>query len=463
MTPRVLVVDDDPSVGVVLTALLTQEGFAAEHVSSGGAAVTALRAAAYDAVLTDLRMPGTDGMALLDVARREWPEIPVVMMTAHGTVPAAVEAMKRGAVDFLLKPFERDEVLATVRRALARTERTAARVTAAPARKATADAPSELLLPEGVGEWIAKVAPRNTTALLLGESGVGKEVIAQAIHAASAQAKGPFVAINCAALPETLIESELFGHEKGAFTGAATQKPGRVALADGGTLFLDEVGELPLPTQAKLLRLLEAREYYRVGGTAVSKTDARFLAATNRDLEAMVRAGTFREDLFFRLNVVALRLPALRERPGHAEQLAKVFGAEFGITDWEPEALALLGTYPWRGNVRELRNFVEGLSIFGSVDEAISAADVRMHATRLGVERGGSASAPPPRAPVDAAAPASSDLGGARRDAERTALVAALEKTRGNRSQAARILGISRRTLYNKLDEFGLGSAPSAL
>jgi DNA-binding NtrC family response regulator len=395
-------------------------------------------------------MPEMDGMALLGALAERAPGVPVIMLTAHANVENAVEAMKRGAADFLAKPFDRDEVLFTVGKALA----TARHAAAQPER---ARPPRDPAVPwlgasaamRETAELIARAAKVTSTVLLRGESGAGKEVAARAIHAASDRQDGPFVPVHCAALPENLLESELFGYEKGAFTGATNRKPGRVELAQGGTLFLDEIGDVSPSVQVKLLRLLQEKEYQRLGGTQSLAADVRFVAATHRDLEAMVEDEQFREDLFYRLNVIPIWIAPLRERREDVAPLARRFCEELGDKVGRPgvrldaAAIDRLTAEEWPGNVRELSNFVERLIVFTDGD-VIGVADVERELAR-GPRRTGSA--PPP--------PAGSSLEGRREEAERAAIRDALEKAAGNRTQAARLLGISRRTLYNKLAELG--------
>jgi len=439
----ILVVDDDPAVGKVLNALLTQAGWRSRWVSSGEQALAELQARPADLIVTDLRMDGMNGMELLSRARASFPETPVVVLTAHGTVPLAVEAMKAGAADFLLKPFDREEVLFIVRKALA--------------RGSVAPAPpsgGERLLGRSTGmkevlELLRKVAPGNSTVLLRGESGVGKELAARALHDLSPRKDKPFVAVHCAALPETLLESELFGYEKGAFTGAASRKPGRVELAAGGTLFFDEIGEIPPAIQVKLLRLLQERTYERLGGAETYQTDVRFVAATHGALEELVKQGRFREDLFYRLSVVPIFIPPLRERREEISELARHFCALDAAANAKPEAhldaaaLELLSAQSWPGNVRELQNFIERLVLF-SDGPSIGEADVRRElGRRLGL-------------PTEGSAETGGSLDARRRQVERDAISAALREAKGNRSAAARLLGISRRTFYNKLEELGL-------
>lgn len=438
MKGRVLVVDDDASVATVLAGLLEQDG---HHVECALAATDALERivpASIDVVLTDIRMPGMDGMQLLKRLRSDHPDVPVVMLTAHGSVPLAVEAMRLGASDFLMKPFEREEVLRAIEKAMA----LVAHDTRAPAPKDGRRLLGESSAMDAVRERIARVAPTDATVLIRGETGTGKELAAHAVHRGSKRADAPMVVVNCAALPENLLESELFGHVRGAFTGATATKPGRVELAEGGTLFLDEIAEMSPMLQAKLLRLLQEREYQPVGSTATRKADVRFIAATHQDLDARVKANEFREDLYFRLAVVPIDIPALRDRRSDVAVLARAFFArvrdDHDRSDWtlSDDAIGLLTSMRWPGNVRELRNAIERLVILGEGPRI----DAKVVANVLSPEEGTSGSA---------------DLRARLRRAERSALIEALEST-DNRTQTARVLGISRRTLYNKLEEHQL-------
>ena len=445
---HVLVVDDDSAVGTVLEALLEQGGIESSWVGSADKALDQLARRIVDVVVTDVRMPGMDGLQLLKEIRARFPGVAVIVMTAHGTVPLAVEAMKAGAADFVMKPFDREEVLYSVRKALAAAPHAEQEAAAQPATSAGLLGDSGPM--REVSRLIERAAAGDATVLLRGETGTGKELAARELHRRSPRRAAPFVAVHCAALPEALLESELFGYEKGAFTGAASRKPGRVELVQGGTLFLDEIGDIPPSVQVKLLRLLQERSYERLGGTRTLAADVRFVAATHRDLEAMVKAGQFREDLFYRLNVVPIWMPPLRDRPGDVARLAHQFCAALsdahgrGGCELLPDAIELLTAHRWPGNVRQLQNFVERLIVL-SDEPRIGAVDVERELAR----------GPVPAAVKDAAEVGLS-LGARRRDAERQALQEALGRARGNRSLAARLLGISRRTLYTKLDELEL-------
>jgi two-component system response regulator AtoC len=447
----VLVVDDDPAVGMVLTALLEQAGLEAIHEASGATALERLGSVPVDVVITDLRMPGMDGMHLLERLVVGWPDIPVIMLTAHGTVSTAVQAMKAGAADFVLKPFEREEVLFSVNKALQATQR----LRRQPPRRAAfpTDLIGESQAMQQLGELVRRAAQTAATVMIRGESGTGKELVARAIHTQSPRRGGPFVAVHCAALPETLLESELFGYEKGAFTGAVARKPGRVELAEGGTLFLDEIGDLSVAMQVKLLRLLQEREFQRIGATVAQQADVRFVVATHRDLEAMVRTGEFREDLYYRANVLPIWLPPLRER-GHdiallAHHFCETLAAQHGPGGLrlEPAAVALLEREKWPGNVRQLQNFMERLVILADGPRITAEQVQRELARQPGFQ---------PEAATDRADGEDASLRSRLCEAERGAIIHALERAKRNRSLAARILGISRRTLYNKLEEYGL-------
>jgi len=458
---RVLVVDDDPAVGKVLSGLLAQDGIPSVHVLSGAEALVELDRAYFAVVVTDLRMPGMDGMELLRRVHSGYPDIPVIMNTAHGTVPAAVEAMKAGAADFVLKEgFERQDFLDTVRVWL----------TAALTQPDKAGEPTSTVDKlVGVGPkmqearaLLRKAAVGNATVLLRGETGVGKDIAAHTLHDESNRRDGPFITVHCAALPESLLEGELFGSKKGAYSGATVDRPGRVDLAAGGTLFLDEIGDLTLSMQVKLLKLLQDKTYERLGDSHTRRADVRFVAATHRNLESRVRSGEFREDLFYRLSVMQIWIPPLSERPEAIDPLAREFCANFGQESHRPDlriaedALALLGKRLWPGNVRQLRNFIERLTILTD-GQVITAAEMERELERQPPVDPWSAA--PARA-TEGAQPPLQALDSQRSEAERGAILTALQQAHGSRTVAAKLLGISRRTIYNKLHQLGLLGAP---
>jgi len=449
---RVLLVDDDAAVRTVLAALLRQAGVDPVEADGAERALDRLAEGSIDVVITDLRMPGMDGMALLGRSLETWPDVPVIMLTAHGSVPLAVDAMRRGAFEFVQKPFDREEVLSIVERALL-----VARRSGAPPAPPAAGRPAMLgdsPRMAALRSDIRRAAGSQATVLVHGENGTGKELVARAIHDESPRRSGPFVKLNCAAIPESLIESEIFGYEKGAFTGATKRKPGRVELAEGGTLFLDEIGDYSAAVQVKLLRVLQERELTRLGGTETFAVDVRFVAATNKDLQALVLRGSFREDLYYRLNVLPIDVPALRERAediallGRAFTLASAKANGRSGAELEPAAVERVTAAPWPGNVRQLENFVERLVVF-SDGSRLTLADVERELARDAARARASQTA--------GGAEPDGGLAGARRNAERDAIREALALAGGNRTRAARILGMSRRTLYNKLGEYDLG------
>lgn len=447
----ILIVEDDPAVGKVLSVLLRQSGFETLHVTSAEDALLTFEKQPVDLVLSDVRLPSMDGIALLKELTRRAADIPVVLLTAHGSVSLAVEAMKLGAADFLLKPFDRDEIVFVVSKAMAQARAVEARVPRLElGGKAMVGQSAQM---REVYRIVEKVASNTSTVLVIGETGTGKELVARALHESGPRKDHPFVRVHCAALPDSLLETELFGHEKGAFTGATARKPGRVEIAHRGTLFLDEIGDISPQVQVKLLRVLQEREFERVGGTQTIKVDVRFVAATHRNLEEMVSTRQFREDLFYRLSVVPLRVPALRDRSQDIDALAEHFAREISRANGRPRmsldagALARLRAHAWPGNVRELQNVIERLVVLGE-GEVIGAGDV---ARELG-------------APAENAGARNEKTGGQslptmqslREDAEKAALVSALERAGNNRTLAARLLNVSRRTLYNKLRLHGL-------
>ena len=450
--PTVLVVEDKASLRQMLEEMLRAEGHRVEGIASGSAAVERLRAGSpVDVVLTDWRLPGADGLAVLDAARSVDPTLAVLVMTAFGSIETAVDAMKRGAEDFITKPVDPDLLRLLVARAI---ERRAGR------RQSLlfAEAQSRLM-PPIVGESAAlqavraeteRVAATDATVLLEGESGTGKELFARAIHTLSTRRDRPFVAINCAAIPDTLLESELFGHERGSFTGAAGRRLGKFELADGGTVFLDEIGELTAATQAKLLRVLQEKSFHRVGGTSSIQVDVRIVAASNRPLDQLVAQGAFREDLYYRVRVFPIRIPPLRDRPEDIDPIIDFFlGAlphELGrkAMRLDPGARERLRAYEWPGNVRELRNCLERAIILAESD-VISERHLRLS----------------PDSPAAAAAPVREESLEAVREragaaAERVALARALERARGDRTAAAKALGVTPRRLEAKLREHDL-------
>ena len=446
--PLILIVDDDSPHRSMLRTVLRGWGYAVEEAEDGAAAVEQVKARAFDAVLTDVRMARLDGIAALREIREWNPSIPVLIMTAWSSVQNAVDALRLGAYDYLTKPLELDELKLALERALDHTR--LARESQEPGR-AQSEASSLLLgrseAMRELVEMVETVAPTEATVLVSGESGTGKELVARAIQAASTRRDKPFVTINCAALAENLLESELFGHEKGAFTGADRRREGRFVQAHGGTLFLDEIGEMPLSLQAKLLRVLQQGEVQRVGCDETIKVDVRVIAATNRVLADEVAAGRFREDLFYRLNVIGLEVPPLRARREDIPLLASTFLERHAaanrktIKGFTPQAMDAMLRYGWPGNVRELENAVERAVILSGGEY------VAERALPLAVQN-----APVPDADGEELALGSMSL----EDVERKAIEATLRETEDNKSEAARRLGITRATLHSKLKNYGL-------
>jgi two-component system response regulator AtoC len=445
--PHILVVDDEPNVRRVLATLLEQAGFAVTRAASGEQALQLVRSLDPDLVITDLKMPGIDGMELLRRLQQSFPEIPVVMLTAHGTVANAVEAMKCGALDFLTKPFEKQQVVDLVGKALAQASSARREYRGPLVSGARCGIVGDSPAIDRLRDAIEKIAPTPATVLIRGETGTGKELVAEALHQLSRRAQGPLVKINCGALPDHLVEAELFGFEKGAFTGADRTKPGRFELADGGTLFLDEVGELPIAMQVKLLRVLEDKRIDRVGGTASHEVDVRLITATHRDLEREVRSGGFREDLFYRLKVIELVVPPLRERPDDVARLVECFLDRHAERLDRPrpsiaqDTLATLSVQPWPGNVRELQNAVE---------RAVLLADsLTLSPSDFGLGQAPSTDAREESSLKDAVRAAAAQT-------ERRMILAALDLTGGNITHAAARLGLSRRGLQLKMKELDL-------
>ncbi|WP_413988555.1 sigma-54-dependent transcriptional regulator [Labrys okinawensis] len=450
MSQSILIVDDEIRLLDVLSGLLEALGYTALSASSGPAAIELLEGEQIDLVLTDLRMPGMNGQELLAEIRRRYPTMPVVIMTAFSTVRDAVQAIKDGAFDYIAKPIEQEELATTLANAL---------------RLHEALRDNERLRQELAGRYkfdtlvgnspsfqkviraISEVCEQRTTVLVTGESGTGKEVVARAIHFNSPRHRKPFIAVNCAAIPETLLESEFFGHVKGSFTGAVANRVGRFAQAEGGTLFLDEVGDMPLQLQVKILRVLQERQYEPVGGTGTRTADVRIIAATNRDLMDMVADGKFREDLYYRLAVFPIRLPALRERGEDiplflrlfADQLAPSLGRR--DVQFSPDAVRVLSSYRWPGNIRELQNCVER-SLISARSPIITAADLPPYIVEQPAVANGSTF---PLQLDDLAA-----------DFERRLIVDALKQAEGVQVRAAELLGISERSLWHRLKKYDI-------
>ncbi len=441
---RVLVVDDEEIVRESLGGWLEKDGYLVASASDGRSAVERMKGESWSVVLVDLKMPGMDGLQVLEEARKLQPGAAVIMMTAYATVDTAVAAMKLGAFDYLIKPFDPEELTLLMKKVVAQQSlirENAALRRALRKENRFQDLVSKSPAMQRVFELALVAARSNSTILILGESGTGKEVVARAIHAESQRPDGPFVAVSCAALTETLLESELFGHEKGAFTGAVARRKGKLESADGGTLFLDEVGDVSPKLQLDLLRVLEERRFHRVGGNELIEVDVRVIAATNRDLEKAVASGSFREDLYYRLNVIRVALPPLRERkediPLLVEHFLERLEAELKRQiRISPEAMAVLLAHSWPGNVRELRNVLERGAVVAQ-GGVVRPAD-------LGLEP------EPARERGSAASPLTLE------EVERRHIAEVLGHASGNVSQAARLLGIDRVTLYNKMRKYRL-------
>ena len=446
--PSILLIDDDPSLRRVIEYSLAENGYSVLPAASGEEGLALFQEVPCDAVITDITMPGMSGLDVLVKVRQADLNVPVIIITAYGTIESAVSAMKQGAFDYITKPFNRDELRITLERALKmrRLEKENVRLRAEVIDRYRFDAivgNSEKL--REVIALAGRVAPSDATVLVTGESGTGKELLARGIHYSSGRSEGPFVAVNCAAIPENLIESELFGHVKGAFTGAVRDREGKFELADGGTLFLDEIGDLRVDLQAKILRSLQERTVDRVGGVKQIDLDVRVIAATNKDLEREVREGSFREDLYYRLSVVTLQMPPLRDRKDDIPVLAEHFLRKFSpglIVRLAPDALALLTAYGWPGNVRELENVMERASILKRGD-TITCEDLPEKLSRKAT----GASEVLLNLPEE---------GLSLEELEKDLIVKALEKHKGNQTRAAEYLRITRPTLIYRMEKFGL-------
>ena len=448
--PSILIVDDEPGVRSSLSGVLRDEGYSVDAVDSGEACLQRLAAQTYDVILLDIWLPGMDGLATLTRMRERQFDAQVVIISGHGNVESAVRAIKMGAFDFVEKPLSLEKTMLVVRNALRQRSLEAENLVL----RAKVDA-QHLMIGESYGmvqlrDQVATAAPTNGRVLIFGENGTGKELVARNIHGMSRRRSGPFVEVNCAAIPEELIESELFGHVRGAFTGAVADRRGKFEVANGGTIFLDEIGDMSLKTQAKVLRVLQEQVMEAVGGSTQIRVDARVLAATNKDLPAEIRAGRFREDLYFRLNVVPISVPALRERvediPLLADHFMAMLAREYGRLPktFEPDAVAALQRYKWPGNVRELRNLIERLMIMVPGDR-VSARDLGFLQQKF----------EPDEQPV-ARSTAWAPLHHARDEFEKQYILRALANQHGNMSRTAEVLGVERSNLYKKMRAFGI-------
>ncbi len=451
---KILIVDDELNMRLVLAAMLKKEGYEVASAADGYEALQILQSGPVAAVVTDLKMPRIDGMGLLDRVSSEYPDIPVIMITAHGTVATAVEALKKGALDYITKPFELEELKNVVSKAI-KTRNLKENELFLPPEEIERDgmignSPST----QEIFEAIRRVAPTTTTILITGETGTGKELVAEAIHRNSPRKNNPLIKINCAAIAETLMESELFGHEKGAFTGAAITKPGKFELAHKGTLFLDEVGEIPKEMQVKLLRVLQEQEFERVGGLKTIRVDVRIIAASNRNLSQSVQDGHFREDLFYRLNVFPISVPPLRERVDDILPLVEFFMDKFNkklalaVSGVDDEVKDMLMRYRWPGNIRELENLIERMMLLakGTVIKA-SEVPAEFKAVLEKDALGGGT--------VDKT-PFKDQMRTHMENVEKQMIISCLEESGGNVTKAAKVLGLSRKGLQLKMIKYNL-------
>jgi two-component system response regulator AtoC len=455
---KVLVIDDEANLRKVLAALLRRDGYDVTVAEDGEMGIAEFQKNGADAVITDLVMPKVGGMEVLKAVNGSDPEVPVIIITAHGTVDSAVEAIKLGAFDYVTKPFDQVELSHVLAKAVRTHE--GARHNARGEPRGRPALVGESTAMQDVLRIIDKVADTPSTVLITGESGTGKELIATALHQGSSRRDKPFIRINCAAIPKDLMESELFGYERGAFTGAVTSKPGRFELADGGTLFLDEIAEIPVEMQVKLLRALQESEFERVGGIKTTHVDVRLIAATNRDLSVEIETGRFRKDLYYRLAVVPISLPPLRERPSDIPTLVRHFIDKYnrrlnkrieGMTD---EALALVQGYAWPGNIRELENLIERTLLFAD-GPRIDVADLPPLLRSPGLLT--PLPGPGPLLPPAAGETGLKDIVRQRAaELEKDLIARALEETGGNVTRAAKLLQISRKSLQTKMKEFAL-------
>ncbi len=453
---KVLVVEDERSMRRVLRAMLEKQGFEVQTATNGLEAIAALNAHTISVIISDIKMPEMNGMELLSHVMGHLPGIPMILITAHGTVDNAVEALKKGAFDYVTKPFDRDELQQVVQKAFQTYQLNSRYYRPVQEELGQYDIIGRSRKMMEIYEAIAKVADTPSTVLITGEHGTGKELVARALHQNSSRRDKPYITINCAAIPHNLMEAELFGYEKGAFTGAVSAKAGKFELADGGTLFLDEIGEIPVEMQVKLLRILQYETFERIGGVKTIKVNVRLVAATNRKLEDMIKEGTFREDLYYRLKVVPMTLPPLRERRSDIPLLVGHFIKRFnkrlnkeieGIT---PEALTCLEEHDWPGNIRELENVMERNILFAS-EPRITLQDLPPEL----LQRGETLAARPPIG-GDGSLSLPEMWKQEKERLERGMISQALDQTGGNVTQAAKILGISRKSLQKKMKELGL-------
>jgi two-component system nitrogen regulation response regulator NtrX len=450
--PSILIVDDEPGVRSALSGVLRDEGYDVDAAESGEACLERLGRQAYDVVVLDIWLPGMDGLATLTRMRERQIDSQVVIISGHGNVESAVRAIKMGAFDFVEKPLSLEKTVLVVRNALRQKRLEAENI----ALRAKVDAQHQMIgesyAMAKLREQVAMAAPTNGRVLIIGENGTGKELVARNIHSLSRRRSAPFVEVNCAAIPEELIESELFGHVRGAFTGAVADRRGKFEAAHGGTIFLDEIGDMSLKTQAKVLRVLQEQVMEPVGGSTRIRVDARVLAATNKDLPVEIRGGRFREDLYFRLNVVPIFVPPLRERsedvPLLADHFMAMLGREYGRRPktFDADAVAVLRRYSWPGNVRELRNLVERLMIMVPGDR-VSSRDLIF--LEQGIAALPAAAPPRPSAPI-------TPLHEARDEFEKQYILRALAAQQGNMSRTAEVLGVERSNLYRKMRAFGI-------
>jgi two-component system, NtrC family, nitrogen regulation response regulator NtrX len=464
MSRTILVIDDEEAIRKSVEGALSDEGYSVRTAENAEAGIASVRKNLPDLVLLDIWMPGTDGIACLEQIKQSFPELPVIIMSGHGTIETAVRATKSGAYDFIEKPVELDRMLLLIRNAISasrlRAENTALkRQTSNPRRTLIGKSPGIVQ----VREMVARIAPTSGSVLITGENGTGKEVVAQMVHSLSPRFKEAFIEVNCAAIPEELIESELFGHERGAFTGAVSARRGRFDLADRGTIFLDEVADMSLKAQAKVLRILQEQRFERVGGSATQTVDVRIIAATNKDIRELIQKGLFREDLYYRLNVLRIQLPPLRERSTDIEELANTFLDEFCSIHKKPrrtisaEALKTLSRYPWPGNIRELRNVVERLVILqGAAEDRLPISGNELYAHLENSLDAPESVTTPGASPSEPAR----DLKAAKAVFEKEFVTRALEENEWNISKTAEALGIERTYLHRKMKLLSINTAP---